>query len=124
MDDVHVRGFIDSLGTNPVYSSKVLTSSSQWNEINDVYRSPRLNKNASVTIDLKVIGGQIQYVYPKAKIDDFLTHSNFIQTAGTWNLLFYPIWIDEYSNDNYLEKLTSEGVKKPSTKEIQLCHAN
>ncbi|XP_031634259.1 uncharacterized protein LOC116347695 [Contarinia nasturtii] len=116
VDNVHVRFFIDSQGKNAVYTSQVLTSQEQWIEINDVYRSSRLNKNASITIDMKDVEGVIRYVYPKKKIDDFLIHSNFIETTGTDNLLFYPIWIDEYSNDNYFKTLTSGGVKKPSTK--------
>lgn len=121
-NNVHVRFFIDSQGTNAIYTSKVLAYQTQWIEINDVYRSQRLNKNASITIDINNVEGDILYVYPKKKIDDFLIHSNFIETTETANLLFYPIWIDEYSNDNYLKTLTSEGVKKPSAKEIQLCH--
>lgn len=94
----------------------------QWIEINDVYRSSRVNKNASITIDIKDVAGVIRYVYPKKKIEDFLSHSNFMQTMETYNLLFYPIWIDEYSNENYLKTLTSEGVKKPSAKDIQRCY--
>lgn len=119
---MHVRFFIDSEGTSPVYTSKVLTNQRKWVEINDVYRSSRLNKNTFITIDIKDVAGDILYVYPKKKIDDFLIHSNFETNFDSYNLLFYPIWIDEYSNDNYLQTLTSEGVKKPSAKKVQLCH--
>lgn len=93
---------------------------SVWTEINDVYRSTRINKNASITIDITDVDGDIFYVYPKKIIEDFLINSNFIETTGGCNLLFYPIWIDEYSNDNYLATLGSEGAKK----EIELCHIN
>lgn len=103
--DVHVRFFIDSHGTNAVYTSKVLLPKNlQWIEINDVYRSSRLSKNASITIDMTDVAGAILFVYPKKKMDGFLIHSNFIETVVAPNLLFYPIWIDEYSNVNYLNK--------------------
>lgn len=115
--NVEVRFFVDSQGTDAVYTSK--TAQTEWIEINDVYRSPRLNKNADITIDIRTAQGNILYVYPKKKIYNFLNYSNFYESMETCNLSFYPIWNDEYSNENYFKILTSEGVKKP---EIELCH--
>lgn len=52
-----------------------------------------------------------------------MQHFDFVDSIDNRvNLLFYPFWLDEYTNDEYLKALTSDGVQMKSTKkEFQPC---
>lgn len=57
-----VRIFIESQGTNAVYTSKEMASKDlQWIKINEVFRSKRIEKNTRITIDIKQ-GDNIIYI--------------------------------------------------------------
>lgn len=68
------------------------------------------------------MNGAERYMVIQKTIAQFVQLFNLGTGFHDANVLFYPIWVEEYSNTNYVKTLTVDGLeKKPSKKVIEQC---
>lgn len=123
VEDPSVRVYIDSLGKEPVYFSGSLGLLNRWSHMNGIYQSPKIKNTSHVTIE--IMDGSNIYHVKNQPIPTFVEHFNLESPNKMVKIYYYPIWVDEFSNDNYYGTLTSEGtnVKSP-IKSFESCHIN
>lgn len=90
-----------------MYASKQFESVEKgWVEIRDIYRSPRINKNAGITID--IMNGNDIFDVKQRPVPEFVMNFH-LKPSSEADVLYYATWVDEYTNDNYLKRLTPSG---------------
>lgn len=103
-----LRIYISSLGTDPVYSSTKLQRVEGWLNINDVYSSPRIRNTSKISIE--IMNNEKRHYVDQKAIPKFVDNFNLNPKTDV-DVLYHPIWIDEYSNDNYQIPLKSNGYE-------------
>lgn len=99
-----IKIYIQSLGTEAVFVKEIDNEQKKsWFSINEVYRTERISKDTFITVD--IMNADTIIYHEKNTITDFVKKFILkVENRDLWvKFMYYPIWLDEYSYEEYLK---------------------
>lgn len=119
VDSRYIRIYIESEGTDPVYTSnKIESNSGKWVAVNELYRSSRIPTATNISIE--IMNGENRVYTTQLKLSEFSKTHFFKNDENRVNLAYFPIFIEEYSNGEYFDIIPKDNHKPIEYKRCEI----